>query len=160
MIDYMIDAHETSRTELEQALLELKGKLSHAKAIILPVINKIDQEDLNKVRKEFQSLEEITFISAKNKFNIDELIKLLLQKVNLSKINFDSSIVVNARHQEALENTNVALQKVLHGIDSGISGDFLASDIRQALYYLGLITGEITTDDLLENIFSRFCIGK
>ncbi|MEO8147254.1 MAG: tRNA uridine-5-carboxymethylaminomethyl(34) synthesis GTPase MnmE [Bacteroidia bacterium] len=160
VIIYMIDVDETSKLELEEILKDLKDNLSDAKTIILPVVNKIDNSDLKSMEKEFQSFDKITFISAKNKLNIDRLIKLLLEKVNLSKINFDSSIVVNARHKEALDNTNIALQKVLLGINAGITGDFLASDIREALYHLGLITGEISTDDLLENIFSRFCIGK
>ena len=156
----MIDAHETSKHELEAILNELKASLYDDRTIIIPVVNKIDKEDLKKIEQEFQLIENIIFISAKNKLYIERLVKQLLEKVNLSKINFDSSIVVNSRHKEALSNTNLALQNVLKGISSGITGDFLASDIRQALYHLGLITGEISTDDLLENIFSRFCIGK
>ena len=64
------------------------------------------------------------------------------------------------RHQQELVNTEHDLQRVITGIDKGISNDLLAMDIRQALHHLGEITGEITTDDLLENIFSKFCIGK
>lgn len=160
VILYMVDAHETTKLELQQTIDELKNNLSASNTIILPIVNKIDKENQSKIESEFKAFSNITFISAKNKVNLDALIKLLLQKVNLSDINFDSSIVVNARHKEALDNTNTALQKVLIAIDTGITGDFLASDIREALYHLGLITGEITTNDLLENIFSRFCIGK
>src|SRR5205085_10183857 len=112
VIVFMIDANETTKTELQQTLQELKSNLSNEKTTILPVVNKTDKEDLKKIENEFQSFNEITFISAKNKFNIDTLIKLLLEKVNLSKINFDSSIVVNARHKEALKYTNLSLQKV------------------------------------------------
>ncbi len=75
-------------------------------------------------------------------------------------INVTETIVTNARHVEALRHTNVALIKVLDGLNHNVTGDFLAMDIRQALYYLGTITGEISSDDLLTNIFSRFCIGK
>jgi tRNA modification GTPase len=68
--------------------------------------------------------------------------------------------VTNARHVEALTKTLEHLSNVLTGIDEGITNDFLSADIRQSLYYLGLISGEVTTEDLLGNIFSNFCIGK
>jgi tRNA modification GTPase len=69
-------------------------------------------------------------------------------------------MVTNLRHYQNLTQTFDSLQRVLNGLDSGITGDFLAMDIRQALHYLGEITGTITTEDLLDNIFSKFCIGK
>ncbi|MFY0652498.1 MAG: hypothetical protein JXQ96_10715 [Cyclobacteriaceae bacterium] len=69
-------------------------------------------------------------------------------------------VVTNARHHQSLVNTQQALHAVLKGIDDQITNDFLAQDIRHSLHYLGEITGEITTDDLLANIFSKFCIGK
>ena len=70
------------------------------------------------------------------------------------------TVVTNLRHYESLYNAQKSLEDVVNGISEGISGDLLAMDIRQALHYLGEITGEITTDDLLGNIFSKFCIGK
>jgi tRNA modification GTPase len=72
----------------------------------------------------------------------------------------EGTIISNSRHYEALENTKLSLQKVLEGMDSGLSSDFVAMDIREALFHLGMITGEVSTDDLLESIFSKFCIGK
>ncbi len=69
-------------------------------------------------------------------------------------------MVTNLRHQQELVNTEHALQLVIQGIDKGITNDILAMELRQVLHHLGEITGEITTDDLLENIFSKFCIGK
>jgi tRNA modification GTPase len=69
-------------------------------------------------------------------------------------------LVTNLRHYQNLVQTRSALQRVISGIDEGITGDFLAMDIRQSLHYLGEITGEITSDDLLANIFEKFCIGK
>jgi len=72
----------------------------------------------------------------------------------------EGTIISNTRHYEALENTKLCLQKVLAGLDSGLSTDFVAMDIREALFHLGTITGEVSTDDLLESIFSKFCIGK
>jgi tRNA modification GTPase len=68
--------------------------------------------------------------------------------------------VTNIRHYQNLLQTNEALQRVLDGMEQGITGDFLAMDIRQSLHFLGEITGAITTEDLLANIFSKFCIGK
>ena len=72
----------------------------------------------------------------------------------------DDTIVTNIRHYDNLRKTEQALGKVLQGIDSGITGDFLAADIRLGLHHLGEITGQITTDDLLDSIFMNFCIGK
>lgn len=72
----------------------------------------------------------------------------------------EGTIISNTRHYEALESTKLCLQKVIAGIDSGLSSDFVAMDIRESLFHLGSITGEVSTDDLLESIFSKFCIGK
>ena len=72
----------------------------------------------------------------------------------------DSTIITNSRHFEAFQKTKMSLQKALEGIENGITSDFVAMDIREALYHLGTITGEVSTDDLLESIFSKFCIGK
>ena len=69
-------------------------------------------------------------------------------------------IATNARHYQSLRDTHEALVRVLTGMDKGVTGDFLAMDVRNALHHLGLITGQISTEDLLANIFSRFCIGK
>ena len=72
----------------------------------------------------------------------------------------DQTIVSNTRHYDALHKSNESLSAVLNGLTSGVTVDFVAMDIRQALHFLGEITGEIHTDDLLESIFTRFCIGK
>ena len=87
-------------------------------------------------------------------------LKKILEKVNLEGFRTGNTIVTNLRHYESLYNARKSLEEVLTGIDNQISGDLLAMDIRQALHYLGEITGEITTDDLLANIFSKFCIGN
>ena len=102
----------------------------------------------------------IIFISARNKTGIEELKSEILRKVNLHSINTDDVLVSNIRHLESLQKTEESLIRVLQNIDQPITSDFLASDIKQALYYLGEITGQVTTDDLLETIFSKFCIGK
>ncbi|MDP2413190.1 tRNA uridine-5-carboxymethylaminomethyl(34) synthesis GTPase MnmE [Daejeonella sp.] len=102
----------------------------------------------------------LIFISARNKQGIEQLKQEILRKVNLHSINTDDVLVSNIRHLEALQKTEESLNRVLQNIDQPITSDFLASDIKQALYYLGEITGQVTTDDLLETIFSKFCIGK
>ena len=107
-----------------------------------------------------QSTGNILLISARNKTGIEELKSEILRKVNLHSINTDDVLVSNIRHLEALQKTEESLNRVLVNIDNPITSDFLASDIKQALYYLGEITGQVTTDDLLETIFSKFCIGK
>ena len=99
-------------------------------------------------------------ISAKNKNNMDKLEKELLKYANSSKSSSGNIVVSNIRHLEALRNAQKSLQKVIEGLNNKITSDFLALDIRHALNSLGEISGEVSTDDLLESIFSNFCIGK
>lgn len=108
------------------------------------------------------SLEQIINISAKNEQNItylkEKLFDLAIGSDN--NLNGNNTVVTNARHHDALRRADTALSDVLHGLDTGITGDFVAQDIRHALAYLGEITGEIGVEDLLGEIFGRFCIGK
>ena len=76
------------------------------------------------------------------------------------KVNLDQTIVTNVRHYDALQKAHESLEDVLRGMDMEVTSDFIAMDIRQALHHLGSIVGEVSTDDLLGNIFGRFCIGK
>jgi tRNA modification GTPase len=99
-------------------------------------------------------------ISAKEKQHIDELKQRIYSSSIKDQLSGDETMVTNIRHLEALQKTEEALVRVLGGIDGSITSDFLSMDIKQALHYLGEITGVVTTDDLLENIFSKFCIGK
>ena len=107
-----------------------------------------------------QSTGNILLISAKHKSGIEELKSEILRKVNLHSINTDDVLISNIRHLEALQKTEASLNRVIENIDNPVTSDFLATDIKQALYYLGEITGQVTTDDLLATIFSKFCIGK
>ena len=100
------------------------------------------------------------YISARNNEGIEDLKKSILQTIDLHSINTDDVLISNIRHLEALQKTEASLNNVLENIDNPVTSDFLATDIKQALYYLGEITGQVTTDDLLETIFSKFCIGK
>ena len=106
------------------------------------------------------SNEKLLFIAAKQKSNLDELIQEMQHAVSLDSISEDAVIVTNLRHFEALSKALESIERVQIGLDNLISGDFLAQDIRECLYYLGEITGEISNDEILGHIFKNFCIGK
>jgi len=99
-------------------------------------------------------------ISAKLKRHIDELKRKIYSSAVKHQLSGDETLVTNIRHLEALQKTEAALARLLNGMETQVTSDFLAMDIKQALHYLGEITGTVTTDDLLDNIFSKFCIGK
>jgi tRNA modification GTPase len=104
--------------------------------------------------------ETLLFISAKEKTGLDDLRLKLSEVVSKGKLNSDDVIITNIRHYESLMNVSESLDRVLSGLDNNIPEDFIAIDIRQAIHYLGEITGEITSDEILGNIFRNFCIGK
>lgn len=139
----------------------IEQQINDVEKLNIPHVTVVNKSDLlsPEQQQEFTSFQP-NFISAKNKEGIEELKKEILRKINLSQINTDDILVSNIRHLEALQNTHEALERVLNGIDNPVTSDFLSMDIKQALHYLGEITGTVTTDDLLENIFSKFCIGK
>ena len=110
--------------------------------------------------EKFASSNNIIFISAKENSCIDQLKKSLVTIAIKGDINTESTVVTNTRHFEALQKLSVALLDVQKGLDDNIAGDLLALDIRQCLYYLGSITGEVTNEDQLDYIFSKFCNGK
>ncbi|QMU28371.1 tRNA uridine-5-carboxymethylaminomethyl(34) synthesis GTPase MnmE [Adhaeribacter radiodurans] len=156
LIIYLFDVNELTPADLA---LELQSLNSNGKPV-LAVANKVDlASNLNQAA--YEAVTPILFIAAADKTGIELLKEKLISTVNQGNLNTGSStIVTNLRHYTSLEQTYQALDAVLQGLSTGISGDFLAADIRRALYALGEITGDITTDDLLENIFSKFCIGK
>ena len=100
------------------------------------------------------------FISAKERLHTDELQELLYNAAKLPELSDQDIMVTNIRHYEALKQAHMAIVRVQDGLNDRISGDFLSQDIRECLHYLGEITGQITTDEVLGNIFSKFCIGK
>jgi len=155
---YLFDVHEITPNELRQIVAEIEPHL-HSSQLVL-VANKIDEEDMEYTYREFADFKDMIFISAKENIGIDKLKQHLVHLFDNRTVNLTETIVTNARHVEALRHTNVALIKVLEGLSNGVTGDFLAMDIRTSLHHLGEITGEISSDDLLSNIFSRFCIGK
>jgi len=153
----VVDAAQ-DKADIQKKLLEIKEKASVSKKIIL-VVNKIDTLNFAFDASEIDA-DEIIEISAKHNQNIDILTQILTDTINLSELKDDDVIVTNSRHFEALNSAKEAIERVKLGISAGISSDFIAQDIRESLHYLGLITGQITDDEILGNIFSKFCIGK
>ena len=153
LIIYLVDLSESGLPSIESELAELrKGEIP-----FIGVGNKQDKADPALVK----SLpNDFILISAKAGEGLDLLKEKILKVVHLDKIKTDQTIITNLRHYQGLKETHDALEDVLTGLDEDLSNDFLALDIRNALHHLGELTGEITTDDLLENIFSKFCIGK
>lgn len=154
IIMYLFDLTNTTWEEIET---EVQG----LEALGIPYVkvgNKVDKADPALLKK--LGREGMVFISASQKTNIDQLKEKLLSYFHVNTVKSGDVLVTNLRHYQNLVQTNESLERVLKGMSEGITGDFLAMDIRQSLHYLGEITGAITTDDLLENIFSKFCIGK
>jgi tRNA modification GTPase len=152
LLVYVYDAAQITLAELNSDL----ESLQRPGVTMLVVANKADlltDEQLTSLSKE------AVIISAKDKTHIDELKSKIYHSAVKDQLHGNETLVTNIRHLEALQKTEQALGRVLDGIDT-VTSDFLSMDIKQALHYLGEITGAVTTDDLLENIFSKFCIGK
>ncbi|NQX56061.1 tRNA uridine-5-carboxymethylaminomethyl(34) synthesis GTPase MnmE [Pedobacter panaciterrae] len=157
LLVYLFDVVNTSATEIHDDIARL-----HKPGIpFLAVANKMDLSYSDRL-KELNLPSDIQFIaiSAKENQQIEELKQLLYDTAVGDKLSDNHTMVTNIRHVEALQKTHAALNSVANGLDNPVTSDFLAMDIKQALHYLGEITGQVTTDDLLENIFSKFCIGK
>ena len=144
----------TENYHKEAKFILLHNKIEDLQEVITP----FDNEILASIPEEyiFSQLK----ISAKENINIDELKKILSLYVKNLSPSAGNTIITNIRHYEALNNALQALEKVEEGMQIHLSGDLLAIDIRETLYHLGSITGAVSNDELLGNIFSRFCIGK
>ena len=157
LILYMISAEDLDEDLVIESFNQFVKTSGEGKTII-PVINKSDLlADSNEIEK---LVENPIIISAKNQTAIQDLQERLIATVNKDRLNGANLIVSNVRHLEALRKTKEAMSNVVEGMKNEIPGDLLAMDIRQALHYLGEITGQVTPDDLLGNIFGKFCIGK
>ncbi len=156
IIIYLVDL----LNEGELDIISEKQKLDAMGIPYLLIGNKTDKLNGSKLHLLETAFPEMIFISASNEVNIEMLKSALIHLVHLDDFNTGDTIVTNIRHIESLTNTQTALGDVMKGVDNQVTGDFLAMDIRQALHHLGEITGEITTDELLGTIFSKFCIGK
>jgi len=156
----LVDALEfrVKSSEFRVQLNELKNK--YPQKAILVIANKVDKLSKSEIENLKSSIENLFLLSAKTGEGVETLKVKLLEFVNTGALKNNDTIVTNSRHYDSLLKALEEILKVQQGMDSGLSGDLLAIDIRQALYHFGEITGEITTDDLLGNIFANFCIGK
>lgn len=152
---YLFDAIETSVEQLTEELRVLED----SKAVIIPIGNKIDLGDPKLIAQKFASVPEVLFISSKEGTFMESLQARLKRVIDEDKVANDV-IITNIRHYQALLHAGESLQQVLENMDNKQTGELLAFDIRKAIYHLGEIVGDVTTDDLLANIFSKFCIGK
>ena len=153
----------TQLSEHMEWLTDRIAKRATGKKVIL-VFNKIDkitEDERDVLTQMFEQFEgERIYISARERINTDGLQNALVAAAQLPEINPGDVVVSNIRHYEALQNAHSSICRVIDGLDSGISGDFLSQDIRECMHFLGEITGQISNDEILGNIFGKFCIGK
>jgi len=152
---YLFDMNELSVEEVKNDLKELPSNINR-----LVIANKSDIASKSSQEAFKNSNLNLIFISAQKEDSILLLKQKLVELIDTENISKQTTIITNLRHYEALTKANDDLKKVQEGLSTGVTGDFLAMDIRQAMHNLGTITGEVSTDDLLGNIFANFCIGK
>ncbi|MBN3036309.1 MAG: tRNA uridine-5-carboxymethylaminomethyl(34) synthesis GTPase MnmE [Bacteroidales bacterium] len=164
IILYVFDVTETEYDEVREALDDIKTAVGenggdHPDKVLIPVANKTDL--LVESPRGFSDMVEMEclFVSAKRKENINLIIERLAGFVRHDKVS-EQTIVSNARHAEAFGKSRQAVRRVINGLDEKLPTDLLASELRDALHHIGTIIGEITTEEILDNIFSKFCIGK
>ena len=161
---WMVDAVNAA-SQIEQLSEKIIPRCEGKHLIV--VFNKADliedkqKENVLSLLKDFpkESTESI-FISAKQRKNTSELQKMLIDAAHLPTVTQNDIIVTNVRHYEALNKALEAIHRVQNGLDSQISGDFLSQDIRECIFFISDIAGEVTNDMVLQNIFQHFCIGK
>ena len=152
---YLFDSTEMDMNDVK---VELESFSTTSSQLI--VANKIDKASNSVLNTINNNALPVLSISAKKKESIDQLKKSLLDLAGKEALDKNQLIVTNSRHYDILLKSLEEIIKVQNGIDQNLSGDLLAIDLRQALYYLGEITGKVSNDDLLGNIFANFCIGK
>ncbi len=153
---YLYDINSVTNESLSSIISDVKKQNKN----VVPVANKIDDSPEKFLLKQKESSNESIFISAKMKTGIEELREKLFLLATGDKLLTENIVVTNARHYAALNEVMISLKEIRKGIVDKISSDLLALDIRRCLHYLGEITGEITNEDTLDYIFSKFCIGK
>ncbi len=159
VILYLFDISTITANEIEELKTEFRDHIDNPEKQFLLIGNKIDL--MLEVPSHITALFDLEtiFISAKRKENINLIIERLVQTVKTANIG-DQAIVSNARHYDSITSTLSALGEASEGLEENIPTDLIATDIRSALHHLGEITGEVTTEDILGNIFGKFCIGK
>src|SRR5690554_4309606 len=152
----------SSKEQIETLAASIISKLADKEVILLfnksDLISKSDRQEMINILPEVKG--ERLFISAKTRRDTDKLQELLVQAAAIPSIGEEDVIVTNLRHYESLTKALEAIRRVKEGLDIGLTHDFLSQDIRECMFYLGEITGQISTDEILGNIFSKFCIGK
>lgn len=160
VVIYIFDVNDTTVEELRNVETDLQQQ--NIKYLL--VANKIDQNGEEpaspEAREKFAVLSNIIFVSAKHNQHLEVLKERMVDLVLQGTLQTESTVITNARHFHALKEVGKSLTDIKDGLDEKISGDLLALDIRRCLYYLGEITGEITNENQLDYIFSKFCIGK
>jgi len=162
----IIDSKEPPES-VKQAVSELKSHIKGTDKHLVVVLNKTDLVDKKEILEKENMLSGIltekdycVSISAKHSKNIRKLEEFLKEAENLGRYTENDVIITNARHYEALKNAHDSILRVQDGFKNNLSEDLIAMDLRQVIQSLGEITGEITTDEVLGNIFRNFCIGK
>ncbi len=156
IILFIVDINKTTPKEAKQEIEALKQRIDFSDKHLILVANKIDiQKHKEKGWKELNAIE----ISAKTKQNIGEIVDKMFELYDINELN-DKIFVSNWRHYEALKHLLEGINSTEQGIKNNLPSDLIASDIRTCLHHLGEITGEISTEEILGNIFSKFCIGK
>jgi len=157
VVVYLFDATLSEKEEVKTQ----KSEFEKDSIQYLLVGNKVDITGVEKAKEAYKNIDApILFISAKNKENIHQVKEALYDVAVSGDIKQEGTIVTNARHYGALKEVLKSLQDIKAGMDNNLPGDLISLDIRTCLYYLGEITGEVTTEDKLDYIFSKFCIGK
>ncbi len=152
---YIFDVNTETPGEVEAAIALIREKNNN----YLLVGNKADLLGEAVAAEKFAG-EDVLYISAKEKLHIDLLKQKLVDKIIKGQLNTENIIITNARHYEALQQVYKSLTDIKNGMDNNITGDLLALDIRRCLHYISEITGDITNENVLDYIFSKFCIGK
>ncbi|WP_397363070.1 tRNA uridine-5-carboxymethylaminomethyl(34) synthesis GTPase MnmE [Olleya sp. R77988] len=155
---FSAEEFKTESQRLKIEIEKIKNKFPLKPLII--IANKIDTLNDSELKNLESEFDNIHLLSAKTGVGVEELKEKLIGFVNTGALRNNETIITNTRHYDSLLKAFEEIDRVKTGLETGISGDLLAIDIRQALYYFGEITGEITSDDLLGNIFANFCIGK
>jgi tRNA modification GTPase len=119
--------------------------------------DKLDESEKARIKSEIPT---IMLLSAKENIGVEELKNQLLSFVNTGALRNNETIITNTRHYDSLLKALDEIQKVKYGLETNLSSDLMAIDIKEALYHFGMITGQVTNDELLGNIFANFCIGK
>ncbi len=158
LVIQLLNAENFDKKLYADEITSLKNKYPNKKIVTL--LNKSDLLTGRETNQLNNNNSNLILLSAKNKIGISKLTNQLTDLVNIGVLSNNQNIVSNSRHFESLTNALTSIKEVQKGIDNNLSSDLIAIDIRQALFHLGEITGAVTTDDLLGNIFANFCIGK